>query len=797
MFLLSCVNVLLVRGFVVAATVAGLLLCGCGDGHNASQLDALVVTPRTASIVLGQAVQLKATGFFSNGDMEDVTDSVSWQSADTGVATISANGLASSVSAGKINLTARMSGFVVTTPLVISKAALESLTVTPPSPTIILGQSAQLTAMGVFSDKTAQDLSSIVNWSSAQPGIAAINTAGLTASKTVGTATITATLDNITASNQITVSPAALVSIAVRSANPTTPLGTKMQFTAQGVYTDGSNSDITNSASWTSAPAGFVAVSSTGLAATKATGNVTVTATSGAISGVGMLTVSPAALVSIAVQSPSASVPLGTKAQFSAQGTYTDASTADITNTATWTSIPAGIVSVGVGGLAAAKTVGNATITATSSGISGAGKLTVSSSTLVSIAVQGPSASVPLGMKSQFAARGTYTDGSTADITNTVSWTSVPAGVANVSAAGLAVTKSVGNATVTATSGTTTGSGKLTVSPAALVAINIGTARSTLPLGSTQQFSATGGYTDGSTQDLTSSVQWASSSPSVVAVNSTGLATAKTIGATNVLASSGSVAGTAGLNVSAAALTSINISPVTPTVPLGSNLQIMAIGSYTDGSTQDVTPQITWSIDKPDIASITSGGVVTGQQVGVAGIGASVDSVQTTATLTVQPLLTVGYFSVTPVADTTMRITNPASTAEDLCAMVYVFDQDQQMSECCGCYVSRDGLRTFSLNKDLLSNPLTGVQSKTGTVMLVSADYSSNLSCNASSITPKGTQIAWSTHLSSHVTGQAAETEDAFSYSPLSATLSSALQAQCAFIQQLGGGQGQCGCGSE
>src|SRR5271166_6956904 len=92
----------------------------------------------------------------------------------------------------------------------------------------------------------------------------------------------------------------------------------------------------------------------------------------------------------------------------------------------------------------------------------------------------------------------------------------------------------------------------------------------------------------------------------------------------------------------------------------------------------------------------------------------------------------VNYFAnngVSGAPDATVRITNPgsdvgrvdASPNGNLCAMIYVFDNDQQMSECCGCLTTPDGLRTFSVGKDLTSNPLTGVVSKTGDIKILTA----------------------------------------------------------------------------
>jgi hypothetical protein len=156
----------------------------------------------------------------------------------------------------------------------------------------------------------------------------------------------------------------------------------------------------------------------------------------------------------------------------------------------------------------------------------------------------------------------------------------------------------------------------------------------------------------------------------------------------------------------------------------------------------------------------------------------------------------MSYFDATSSIDSTIRVTNPGTTGTDLCTMIYVFDKDQQMSECCGCLISQDGLLTLSLKKDLLSNPLTGVASTAGTVMLVSAQQSSSGGCNAASVTPAGTVVAWATHLPQSKSGIMSSAEVPFSSSPLGTAQSSSLQAQCLFIQQLGSGHGLCGCGT-
>src|SRR5579863_6888902 len=105
----------------------------------------------------------------------------------------------------------------------------------------------------------------------------------------------------------------------------------------------------------------------------------------------------------------------------------------------------------------------------------------------------------------------------------------------------------------------------------------------------------------------------------------------------------------------------------------------------------------------------------------------------TPSTGTVTDLLKVNYFSNANTAgapDGTVRISNPGSPTGELCAQVYVFDPYQEMSECCACLVTPDGLRTLSVNTDLTSNPLTGVTLQTGVVSIVSGIVPANGVCS-------------------------------------------------------------------
>jgi Bacterial Ig-like domain (group 2) len=784
-----------------AFTLVLLSLIACGSppmtSNQGPHLAQIVVTPQSSSLVLGQTTQCKAMAVYSDGSYKDVTTSATWTSKNTDIASVSSSGLVASVAAGAAVVSASSGTLSGSTQLTIGKAALVSLSVTSPVSTLPLGATAQLAATGTYTDKSTQDLTSTVTWASSQTAIASISSSGLASSAGLGNATITATLSSINASTQLSVSAPALLSIAVSENHSTIALGTTAQFAAKGAYTDGSTQDLTSSVTWTSSPAGIVNLSSSGLAIGKAVGAATIRAAAGSISGTGQLAVSSATLSSIAVTSSKSSIPLGGKQQVTATGTYTDGSTHDLTSSVTWTSSPAGILNLSSSGLAIGKTVGAATISATSNSISGTNQLTVSSAALSSIGVTSSKSSIPVGTTQQVTATGTYTDGTTQDLTSSVTWTSSPAGILNLSSSGLATGKAVGATTISATSGSTSGTGKLAVSAAVLASINIGSSNPTMPLGTTQQLTAAGTFTDGTTRDLTTAVAWSSASKDVLTVDVHGVATAKAQGAAIVTATSNAIGATASLAVSSAVLSSISISPAAPTVPISSSQQLIATGIFTDGSTQDMTPTVTWNVDDPTIVGVNAAGLASPLKVGSTGVEATFGSTTGGTTLTVQPVAAVGYFAVGAAGtDASIRITNPGLTGQDLCAMTYVFDQDQQMTECCGCVISPDGLRTFSLNKDLLANPLTSVASLSGSIMFVTADHASNPTCNAAAPTPAGLATAWATHLQNISPSQSVLTEGAFSFTPLTSTLSSALQAQCSFVQQLGSGKGICTCGT-
>lgn len=166
--------------------------------------------------------------------------------------------------------------------------------------------------------------------------------------------------------------------------------------------------------------------------------------------------------------------------------------------------------------------------------------------TLTAIAVTPANASVVVGSALSFTAIGTYSDGSTANITSSVNWTSSAPAVAAINAtSGVATRVAVGTTTITATSGAISGSTTLTVTTTVptLTAIAVTPTSTSVALAGTQQFTATGTYSDGSTANITSSVTWTSGTPAVATINAASLATGGAAGTTTITATSGTLLG--------------------------------------------------------------------------------------------------------------------------------------------------------------------------------------------------------------------------------------------------------------
>ena len=102
--------------------------------------------------------------------------------------------------------------------------------------------------------------------------------------------------------------------------------------------------------------------------------------------------------------------------------------------------------------------------------------------------------------------------------------------------------------------------------PPTLTSIEVSAASGSVALGTTDQLTATGVYSDNSHQTITSSVTWSSSNTAIATVSASGLVTPVAEGSSTITATMSSISGTTSVTVTAAAVTAVAVTPASKTL---------------------------------------------------------------------------------------------------------------------------------------------------------------------------------------------------------------------------------------
>ena len=144
--------------------------------------------------------------------------------------------------------------------------------------------------------------------------------------------------------------------------------------------------------------------------------------------------------------------------------------------------------------------------------------------------------------------------------------------------------------------------------------------------------------------------------------------------------------------------------------------------------------------------------------------------------------------TTTGAPDATVNIVNPGVASGELCASVYVFRNDQELSECCSCLITPNGLLTFTVDV-ATDNPGDHAPGATSG----SIDVISDSACNPANPTPTPTLRVFATHVNADsISGGFDVTETDALETTLSSGEQSELSSRCAFLEANGSGAGDC-----
>ncbi|MGA8142841.1 MAG: Ig-like domain-containing protein [Candidatus Acidiferrales bacterium] len=555
----------------------------------------IAVNPQTITVAAGNTQQFKATGFFSDGSLGDITNQVTWASDNTSAATVNAAGLATAVSAGTAHLNATL-GNATTNPATMTvtggTGADLAITITAPS-NVPLGPSFQYVI--TVTNNGPQDAAGVV-MTDPVPG-------NLPPTTVIASETCTRIVDIDSGATTLSCAIGALASGA----------NTQIKFNVTPTATGG----LTNTAS--------VAGSSTDPNSNNNSASVT--------TSVGGATATHFSVTAPATATAGSSFNFTLTALDASNATVTGYSgTVHFTSSDVQAVLPANsTLTNGTGTFSATlRTNGGQTITATDTvtmsitGISGT--ITVSPPPTTHFSVSAPAAATTgtafnITVTALTASNATATGyAGTVHFSSTDGNAALPANSTLTNGVGTfpATLNTVGSQTITATDTVTlsiTGvSGAITVGTVAAPQLMVQTAGtgsgtvtgSGINCKSGSNNGCTASFTAGAQVSLTATADATSTftSWSAVCPNLTSATCTFTMPAT-------ATAITATFTKNPPTLQSIAVTPANPTEPINSTVQFHATGTYSDDSTKDITATVTWASSNPDAATIVAGGLAT------------------------------------------------------------------------------------------------------------------------------------------------------------------------------------------
>lgn len=432
------------------------------------------------------------------------------------------------------------------------------------------------------------------------------------------------------------------------------PIDVTQMFTATGTYSNNAKQDVTKTVTWNSSAPGMATIDASGVATGAAVGATNITASlSGKTSNTVPLNVINPTLLSLVVTP--ATVPnklvAGRTQSFKAEGVFDNNKSYDVTQWVDWASSNIGVATIAPTGVATAVAGGDTNISASTT-------TSAVSSNVVALGVSTPAPDsviiepqtfdpLPVNRKQQFKALLKFVDDSLVDITNESTWVSSNVAIATVitstTGAGQVTGVATGTVTITATDNVTSldNTVSVTVNDATITAVNVAPSNpNDLPAGYTQDFTATGTFTDGKTRKLIDPIAWSIDDTTIASfdqlgeiIQVTGLKPGEVkVSYNDVLAdgqASGKVASSQ-LTVTNAILNSIAINPSADfSIPAGGQTNFTAIGSYSDGVGRDITSEVIWESDAQSFAIVNPDGKLTALSVGAANVLAKAQNTAT------------------------------------------------------------------------------------------------------------------------------------------------------------------------
>ncbi len=671
------------RGNVVAIKAGRVGVTASYQGKTATvlltikkaKLQTITLMPEAETLHLGESKQYTAMGAYADNSVENLTNMVRWESSTPEIVSINSQGIVQAKLVGshsKIKAT-KLGVFTSSSPpsdmsttgktsVKVNGESLVAVSIQPSKATMHLQQIKPFFAEGLYSDGSTADITDQAKWTVVDKKILQMDTKGLMTGQAAGMTSIKASYRNQSASAIVDVKTSSLEAIEIKPAKAKLHLGEQQQYYATAIYTDKTTVSITRGIRWESQNPDVIVMTQQGLgqAINAGTSEIKVIDIKTKIEASTLVKVDKSTLEKLVIIPRTLTLPVGTRIQLDAQGTYKGESPKNVTQDVTWAIDNQRVAQLGPhNGQFTAKAEGTTTVTASLNGklaqstievteqtleieeeivittidsVNGnmvakpaAGKSNKSQATDTSaynkktqaksaikslfILPDNTSTDFVVGDKKSLGAIGVTNKGRRANVTQKITWESQSPNVLQViksgDKAGQVTALSEGSAIIKATEGKTTASMRYQVVKATLESISIQPENLTIPIDNTINYRAMGRYSDGKQREITDGVQWSSGDRQVAAIQQNGKVSPDSMGATTISANIQGKQGETELTVTfGRSVKKIIITPETATIGHSSHKTFKATAVFSNNTELDITQEGQWRVSDLSTAGI-------------------------------------------------------------------------------------------------------------------------------------------------------------------------------------------------
>lgn len=504
---------------------------------------------------------------------------------------------------------------------------LDRINVSTDKVSLSINEVATLTAIGYYSDGSSSNISTGVTWSSSDSSKISINSNQATA-LAAGSVIVTATSDGVSSSLTLLPFSANLTGIELNVNSLELPSDGEFQLLVSAVYDNGQSLDITDEAQFVmddSSVALIDELNNIGRVSSNSAGTTSLTISYNGLSKSLPITITTAVITELQVTPIVGSKVKGASQSFYATGTLDSGETIDLTESVVWSSSSEGTLSIDADGVASLVESGSVTVSASYAGLTSSVNFTVTSKTISSLALSFSAASISTSVTAEATCIAHYNDGSSEDVTDSVSYSVNDSSIGIVSnnqnSKGKITPISAGVLTLTASLGGTSISEDLTITEAQLVSISVETNESLISSGINAYFRAMGTYDDSSVVEITDSVIWSLSNSDYGSISNSsqdrGLYTntfdEASTSTLTITASMEGVDGTIDILLAPGTISSISITPQSAVMNTNESIDFKAYAHFSDGASVEITDISTWSSSDTSVVIVSNSRVDRGR----------------------------------------------------------------------------------------------------------------------------------------------------------------------------------------